>query len=246
MYMTYNPSYGNIEPPTVYEAPGELALLAGRSVKDRIWVFLHEWLKKDIQEGGKELSIFNEVDFYNLCKGDLIKSKKDKYKPIKAALKKLIEEGDVIKVNRNGDPWESREEEPWYHFRISTTGQRLPEDYLSGQYKKMLEQDKLIIKLYNRSFNANITPEQYNSPRNRSEDLSNEKGNHFFDFIWAMHELIEIFNRPDIRLPTEERLERGMMWPKVSLSYLPGPTFWEKSTESAIEEFLKKQHELIS
>lgn len=246
MYMTYDPSYGNIEPPTVYEAPGELALLAGRSVKDRIWVFLHEWLKKDIQEGGKELSIFNEVDFYNLCKGDLIKSKKDKYKPIKAALKKLIEEGDVIKVNRNGDPWESREEEPWYHFRISTTGQRLPEDYLSGQYKKMFEQDKLIIKLYNRSFNTNFTPEQYHSFNIQSKKLFERQGDHFIDFIYAMHELIEIFNRPDIRLPFEERLERGMMWPKVTMTYLPGPSFMKKIIESEIEEFLKKQRELIS
>ena len=70
MRMIYKPSYNDKEPPTVYEAPGTLAQLAGRSVKDRIWVFLHVWLEKDIQEGGKEISIFNEVDFYNICQGD--------------------------------------------------------------------------------------------------------------------------------------------------------------------------------
>ena len=125
------PAFSDKEPPTVYEAPSTLAQLAGRSVKDRIWVFLHVRLEKDIQEGGKEISIFNEVNFYNICKGDLIKSKKDKYKPIKAALKRLIEEGDVVKVNIKGEPWKSRDEEPWYHFRTVITGRGLPDDYRS-------------------------------------------------------------------------------------------------------------------
>ena len=129
--MLYNPSSSENENPSVYEAPGALALLAGQSVKDRIWVFLYESLNRDIREGRKEISIFNEVDFYNICQGDLIKSKKDKYKPIKAALKKLIEEGDVVKVNIKGEPWKSRDEEPWYHFRTVITGRGLPDDYRS-------------------------------------------------------------------------------------------------------------------
>ena len=237
--MIYKPSYNDKEPPTVYEAPGTLAQLAGRSVKDRIWVFLHVWLEKDIQEGGKEISIFNEVDFYNICQGDLIKSKKDKYKPIKAALKKLIEEGDIVKINKRGDPWKSRDEEAWFHFRTSKTDRGLPDDYFSEQDKRMLEQDKLIIKLYNRSFNTNFTPEQYHSFNIQSENLFERQGEHFHDFIYAMHELIEIFNRPDIRLPFEERLERGMMWPKVTMTYLPGPSFMESTLKEALKEYLK-------
>jgi hypothetical protein len=246
MHMLYKHSYNGKEPPTVYEAPGALALLAGQTVKDRIWVFLYESLNRDIQEGGKEISIFNEVDFYNVCKGDLIKSKRDKYKPIKAALKKLTEEGDVVKINIKGEPWKSRDEEPWYHFRTSRTKQGLPDDYLSGQYKKMLEQDKLIIKLYNRSFHTNFTPEQYHTPHNRPQNVFDKQGSHFLDFVYAMHELIEIFNRPDIGLPFEERLDRGMMWPKVSLTYLPGSSYWEEISKLAIEEFLKNQRDLIS
>jgi len=193
--------------------------VAGQSVKDRIWVFLYESLNRDIREGRKEISIFNEVDFYNICQGDLIKSKKDKYKPIKAALKKLIEEGDIVKVNIRGDPWKSKDEEAWYHFRTSRANSGLPDDYFSEQYKKMVEQDKLIIKLYNRSFNTNFRPEQYHNFNIQSESLFERQGEHFLDFIYAMHELIEIFNRPNIRLPFEERLERGMLWPKVTMTY---------------------------
>ncbi|MCL5732241.1 MAG: hypothetical protein M1285_02475 [Candidatus Thermoplasmatota archaeon] len=88
--------------------------------------------------------------------GDLIKSKKDKYKAIKAALKKLIEEGDVVKVNIRGEPWKLKDEEPWYHFRTSRANQELPDDYFTEQFKKMVEQDKLIIKLYNQSFNTTL------------------------------------------------------------------------------------------
>ena len=65
--MVYNPSSSENENPSVYEAPGALALLAGQSVKDRIWVFLYESLNRDIREGRKKVSIFNEVDFYNIC-----------------------------------------------------------------------------------------------------------------------------------------------------------------------------------
>jgi hypothetical protein len=61
-----------------------------------------------------------------------------------------------------------------------------------------------------------------------------------------MHGLIDIFNRPDMNPSLEERWDRGMLWPKVSLTYLPGPSFWGKFSESAIEEFLKEQRELIS
>jgi hypothetical protein len=244
--MVYNPSSSENENPSVYEAPGALALLAGQSVKDRIWVFLYESLNRDIREGRKEISIFNEVDFYNICQGDLIKSKKDKYKPIKAALKKLIEEGDIVKVNIRGDPWKSKDEEAWYHFRTSRANSGLPDDYFSEQYKKMVEQDKLIIKLYNRSFNTNFRPEQYHNFNIQSESLFERQGEHFLDFIYAMHELIEIFNRPDIRLPFEERLERGMLWPKVTMTYLPGPSIVKKIIESEIEEILKNRRELIS
>ena len=244
--MVYNPSSSENENPSVYEAPGALALLAGQSVKDRIWVFLYESLNRDIREGRKKISIFNEVDFYNICQGDLIKSKKDKYKPIKAALKKLIEEGDIVKVNIRGDPWKSKDEEAWYHFRTSRANSGLPDDYFSEQYKKMLEQDKLIIKLYNRSFNTNFRPEQYHNFNIQSESLFERQGEHFLDFIYAMHELIEIFNRPDIRLPFEERLERGMLWPKVTMTYLPGPSIVKKIIESEIEEILKNRRELIS
>ena len=244
--MFYNPSSSENENPSVYEAPGAMALLAGQTIKDRIWVFLYESLNRDIREGRKKVSIFNEVDFYNICQGDLIKSKKDKYKPIKAALKKLIEEGDIVKVNIRGDPWKSKDEEAWYHFRTSRANSGLPDDYFSEQYKKMVEQDKLIIKLYNRSFNTNFRSEQYHNFNIQSESLFERRGEHFLDFIYAMHELIEIFNRPDIRLPFEERLERGMLWPKVTMTYLPGPSIVKKIIESEIEEILKNRRELIS
>ena len=244
--MMYNRANDDGETTTDYEAPSALALLSARSVKDRIWVFLYESLNRDVQEGGKRISIFNEVDFYNICRDDLIKSKKDKYKPIKAALKKLTEEGDVVKVNIKGDPWKSRDEEAWYHFRTSKTNQGLPDEYLLEQYKKNLDQEKLIIKLYNRSFNADIKPEQYHHPNNRSENVYDKQWDHFLDFMYAMHELIEIFNRPDIRLPFEERIDRGMIIPKVSLTYLPGPAFMEKFIESETKKILKNQRKLIS
>ncbi len=244
--MSYNPDHGNEELTMVYNAPGAIALMAGRSVKDRIWVFLHESMEEDIRDGRKGVSIFNEVDFYNICRGDLIKSKKDKYKPIKAALKKLIEEGDIVKVNIRGEPWKSRDEEPWYHFRTSGATQGLPGDYLNEQFKKMIEQDKLIIKLYNLVYGGDFTPEQYHKAQLQSADAFIKRGEHFPDFVYAVHELIDIFSRPDINVPFEERLERGMLWPKVTLAYLPGRSVMEKIEESVIEEFLKKQRELTS
>lgn len=203
-------------------------------------------MRKDIKDRGNGISIFNEVDFYDICKGDLIKSKKDKYKAIKAALKKLIEEGDVVKVNIKGEPWTSRDEEPWYHFRTSRAQEGLPDDYLNEQFKKMIEQDKLIIKLYNRTFNTNFTPEEYHNFHTEPENLYNERRDHFSDFVYAVHELIDIFSRPDIQIPPEERMERGMLWPKVTLAYLPGPSSWEKIRETEIEKILREQHELLS
>ena len=220
--------------PQVYEAPGALALMAGRSVKDRIWVFLYESMRRDISEGAKEVSIFNEVDFYNLCRGDLIKSKKDKYKSIKAALGKLIDQGDVVKVNIKGEPWTSRDEEPWYHFSMSTTSRGLSDDYLAErQFRMSIDQDKLIIKLYNRSFGTNFTPEQYHGHDPKLLDQP-----HFLDFIYAAHELIDIFNRTDMHISDKERVKLGMMYPKLTLTYLPGPSFMEKTAKQLAKEYL--------
>ena len=152
----------------------------------------------------------------------------------------------MVKVNIKGEPWKSRDEEPWYHFRTVITGRGLPDDYRSELNRKMVEQDKLIFKLYNQSFGTNFTPEEYYKLAIQQED---QKEGHLPDFVYAMHELIDIFNRPDIRLSFKERLDRGMFMPKVSLTYLPGPSFMESALKEVLKEYsetLKTEDKILS
>ena len=223
----------------IFEAPSAMDFRLGRSVKDRIWVALYQSMKSDIKNGRKYISIFNLVDFYNLCKGDLIKSKKDKYKSIKAALKKLIEEGDVVKVNRKGNPWKSKDEEPWYHFRTDMENTGFPDDYWIWEYKKNIKQNKFITGLYNLSFGTNYSPVDLDILRSKITDdmLYEDSGfKHFLDFSIAVHSLIDIFRRPDMRRPVVEQICWGMIEPKVSVSYFPGPA----ATDEIYQEGLKK------
>lgn len=227
-------------PESTFERVHDLDFLYARSVKDRIWSFLYLRLIKDIQEGGKYISIFNEVKFYEICKGDLIKSKKDKYKPIKASLKKLIEEGDVVKVNIKGEPWKSRDEEPWYHFRTDIRGLRLPDEYIAEEQRKLNEEEKLFVKMYNLAFkpkqefttsDLHLSKEDIKKLRNDNEGQSYASLSHFLDFAWSCWELISIFRRPDLQVTPEERTERGMFRPHLTLEYFPGPNWvrdWHK------------------
>ena len=233
-------------PQNEFWIPSDMVFLYARSVKDRIWVFLQESLKRDIQEGKKYISIYNEVKFYEICKGDLIKSKKDKYKPIKAALKKLIEEGDVIKVNIKGEPWKSREEEPWYHFRTNLRGIRLPDEYVAEEKRKVIEEEKLALRLYNFIFNPKYDFSE--SGRKKLREDKDEDGMdqtfHYLDFLDSVWQLVNIFRGPDMMVPVEERFKRGMMRPQITLSYLPGPNWLEESIKEDVAFFDKLAEKL--
>lgn len=232
----------NLElPNNIFEAPSEMDIRWGRTVKDRIWVALYQSMKSDIKNGRKYISIFNLVDFYNLCKGDLIKSKKDKYKSIKVALKKLIEEGDVVKVNRKGDPWKSKDEEPWYHFRTDMEKRNFPDDYWIWEYKKNIKQNKFITGLYNFSFGTNYSPVDLDIFRSKTDGTLYEDSGfkHFLDFSVAVHSLIDIFSRPDMRRPVEEQLCWEMIVPKVSVTYLPGPAVAKEHLEKALKKLIE-------
>jgi hypothetical protein len=248
-----------IEKPSqiIFDKPSDMDFLYARSVKDRIWVFLYESLNRDIQEGEKYISIYNEVKFYEICKGDLIKSKKDKYKPIKAALKKLIEEGDVIKVNIKGEPWKSREEEPWYHFRTDIKGLRLPDEYIAEEQRKLSEEEKLFVKLYNLAFkpkqdfttsDLHSFKEDIQGLHHDNEGQSDASFLHFLDFIWASWELISIFRRPDAKVSLEERFDKGMFRPHLTLEYFPGPNwfedYWNEHKEENVAFYYKLNEEL--
>ena len=236
----------NIElPNNIFEAPSAMDFMWGRSVKDRIWVALYQSMKSDIKNGRKYISIFNLVDFYNLCKGDLIRSKKDKYKSIKAALKKLIEEGYVVKVNREGGPWKSMDEEPWYHFRTDMENTRLPDDYWISEDKKNIKQDKFITALYNLSFGTRYSPADLDIPRmgadnKLKQDSDYDSYAHFADFNMAVHTLIDIFRRPDMRRPVVEQICWGMIEPKVSVSYFPGPAAMDEIYKEELKKIIGK------
>lgn len=231
-----------------FNEPSMLELLYGRSVKDRIWVFLKQSLENDSREEKKRITIHNEVEFYELCRGDLIKSKKDKYKPIKAALKKLIETGDVVKVNIKGDPWKSRDEEPWYHFRTGFKGIHVPDGYWYEERKKHEEITKLAVKIYNRQFGKDYSPGDFSGLSDESLSMAKEMAEsdadsftHFLDFILAVNVLVDIFRRPEIQKPYVERFFSGMWYPKLTLTYLPGPEHVMDLIKEQTEKIMTKE-----
>ncbi len=233
-------------PNNIFEAPSAMDFRCERSVKDRILVALYQSMKSDIKNGRKYISIFNLVDFYNLCKGDLIKSKKDKYKSIKVALKKLIEEGDVVKVNRKGDPWKSKNEEPWYHFRTDIEKRNFPDDYWIREYIKNIKQNKFITGLYNLSFGTKYSPVDLDILRRNTDDILKQDSDydsfkHFVDFSMAVHTLIDIFRRPDMHRPFVEQMCEGMIEPKVSVTYFPGPATMNEIYEEALKKLIERR-----
>jgi hypothetical protein len=239
----------NEEPPESYTSPGAMSLLAQRSVKDRIWVLLYETMKQNIREGRGEITIYNELHFYNLCKADLIKSKRDKYKAIKAALKKLVEDGDVVKVNIKGEPWKSRDEEPWFHYNMLTHASAMLDSKFGIMHNKTEKLEELVTKLYNLYYdNKPVTAtEQGRLSEGECEKLAEDHDflSHYNDFLSAVMQLINIFSRPDMLRPDAEKWAWGMVYPKISLTYLPGPSavkkMWHDAlTNDAIIEKFKK------
>lgn len=231
-----------------FNEPSMQELLYARSVKDRIWVFLKQSLENDLREEKKRITIHNEVEFYELCRGDLIKSKKDKYKPIKAALMKLIETGDVVKVNIKGDPWKSRDEEPWYHFRTGFKGIHVPDDFWYEEHKKHEEITKLAVKIYNRMFGKNFSPDDYSGLSGDSLSMAKEMTEpyagsftHFLDFIFAVNVLADIFRGPEMQKPYVERIFSGMWYPNLTLTYLPGREYMIDLKKERTEKIMTKE-----
>ena len=220
------------EPETNYEKYSlsfAFAVSYGKTIKTRIWIFLHESMKESANY--QELKIWNEYDFYDLCK-NLIKSKKDKFKNIHNALNQLLEDGDIVKVNRTGEPWHSREDEPWYCFNFSEKFRDRTTDDMAG--KKESGEDKLIRELYNKAFDKDIAP-----------DWKHELKlvpSHFMDFNYAVHELIRIFNRPDMSLSEEEKITKGKWYPKVRLTYMPEESWGGKDISTILAERYTARH----
>ncbi|MCL5782919.1 MAG: hypothetical protein M1476_03305, partial [Candidatus Thermoplasmatota archaeon] len=65
---------------------------------------------------------------------------------------------------------------------------------------------------------------------------------HFMDFDQAVHELIRIFNRPDMSLSEEEKITKGKWYPKVRLTYMPEESWGGKDISKILAERYTARH----
>jgi hypothetical protein len=163
------------------------------------------WLseKKTIEEMLGELFLFqdrgtflNEYDLYEVCK-DKIRSKKDKFRPIKVALKHLIEKRSVVKkINRFG--------EPVYRSSWNELMDRLAKGELETQKWTEGEQEKKVRMSYNILYGTSI-PDRWSNPGEFAKLTENQQW-HYFEFSDGAFRLIKETGNIDSFIPRHKRI----------------------------------------
>jgi hypothetical protein len=212
-------------------SPEEIARLAGGTVKSRIWIFLSQSMYKDLEDH-RELRTYTAPDLLEICKGDLITSKRNRYKNLNIALRELIREGYVVRV--------PAQDEMRYRFsssnslRINISKLMSKEPGPAEERHSLAETERYLRKIYNMSFGENM-PADYSMHSSLSDSLPNDISEtvalHYRDFVCAALELVELFKRPEMYVTEEERMRNGMLDIRVNLSYLPGK-YWNLKKSS--------------
>lgn len=151
---------------------------------------------------------FNEYFFLESLCPDLITSKRDRFKSIRIALRKLTQNGDIVKeVNQYG--------EPVYHFKESGLYDLRKADTVETEGEKRLRE------LYNAEFDWIIPPtwkSLFRDPK-RKTDIPETATLHFMEFMEAARKLIDIYKGPDKYMTMEERIKERKVFPKVQIYY---------------------------
>ena len=203
-------------------APAVIARWLGDTIKKRIWYFLNQSMTED-EESHMEPRTYSAQDLLEICEGDLITSKRNRYKNLNVALRQLIRDQYVVTVPM---PNEIR-------YRFNTEDSRrigiselMGKNRISAEEKLLLTQtEKHLRKIYNLNFVEKV-PEDFSAEyalRNPSNgDVPQTVALHYRDFVYAAMELIDLYKRPDMYLTVEERIKKGMPHISVDWSYLSG------------------------
>lgn len=203
-YATDNETYDEA-------APAVIARWLGDTIKKRIWYFLNQSMTED-EESHMEPRTYSAQDLLEICEGDLITSKRNRYKNLNIALRQLIKEKYVVTVPM---PNEIRYRFNSHYDRRISISEMIGKNTGSAEQRRLWDQsERYLRKIYNMNFIEKV-PADFSADhalrRTDYMDVPETVALHYRDFVYAALEMIEIFRRPDMYDTGKERIGRGML-----------------------------------